>query len=119
MTEDTPRYQAGAGSGLVPHGEATDRLVTYQALIDRVRALEETVEDLLAGRLALTATEPELRVRISHAHTMAGGWRCDGTTVEWIGRSRPDWTAIDLAMSASHATGRIEARERNAAEAAT
>lgn len=98
--------------------------VVMSALADRVQALEASVEDLLAGSAGLTTLEaiepaPELRVRISHAHTLKDGWRCDSTTVEWTGRGPVDWAAIEDAGSQAYDTGRAEARERNAAEAAS
>jgi len=61
--------------------------------------------------------EPEIRVRISHAHTLKDGWRCDSTTVEWTGRGNPDWEAIDSALSAAHGAGRDEAVARNEQDA--
>ena len=89
------------------------------ALVDRVKALEAGVEDLMSGQaagstgLVAVAAEPELRVRISHTHTLKDGWRCDSTTVEWTGRSTPNWDAIRAELSNAHIVGAGEASVRN------
>lgn len=88
------------------------------ALVDRVQALEASVDDLLHGEtcettVTTTIEEPEIRVRIAHSHTLRDGWRCDSTTVEWTGRGVPDWDRIDGALTRSFSMGRIEAEARN------
>ena len=91
------------------------------ALIDRIQALEAAVDNLLhgeAGEPTVTATsdEPELRVRISHAHTLKDGWRCDSTTVEWTGpqSAYADATKrIDAVLRLAWMQADAEARHRN------
>lgn len=88
----------------------------------RIKALEESVEDLLHGEageteIAVRTEEPEIRVRISHAHTLKDGWRCDSTTTEWTGRGEPDWEAIRGDLMAAYLAGRDEADARNRADA--
>ena len=84
----------------------------------RIKALEESVEDLLHGEagdtdVAVRSEEPEIRVRISHAHTLKDGWRCDSTTVEWTGRGEPDWDAMEDRLKRTHLLGIAEAAMRN------
>ena len=90
------------------------------ALIDRVKALEAAVDDLsgahpISGETvaATHRSEPEIRVRISHAHTLKDGWRCDSTTVEWTGAGDPDWDAIRDHLAQAHVIGAGEAGVRN------
>ena len=85
------------------------------ALVDRVKALEQTVEDLLAGGVQ---AEPEIRVRISHAHTLKDGWRCDSTTVEWTGRGPVNWATVGDELHCARIAGQREADARNAEAAA-
>lgn len=60
-----------------------------------------------------TVNGPTIRVRISHAHTLKDGWRCDSTTVEWVGPCPVHWAAISDAMRDAHTVARIEADDRN------
>lgn len=64
------------------------------------------------------STDAQIRVRISHAHTLKDGWRCDSTTVEWIGAEPVDWPLIEAQMSTAYDVARTETRQRNAHEAA-
>jgi len=82
------------------------------ALLDRIKALEESFEALMSGGVARTE-EPEIRVRISHAHTLKDGWRCDSTTTEWTGRGEPDWDRIEVGLKRTHLLGIAEAAMRN------
>lgn len=91
------------------------------ALIDRVKTLEAAVDDLsgaqpISGELVAAAhrSEPEIRVRISHAHTLKDGWRCDSTTVEWTGRCEVDWPEIGRQLRFANAVASAEADARNA-----
>jgi len=86
------------------------------ALLDRIKALEESFEALMSGGVARTE-EPEIRVRIAHTHTKADGWRCNETTVEWTGRGVPDWYAIATHLEAAHGVGSAQAADRNREDA--
>lgn len=70
--------------------------------------------------MTATKNEPQVRVRISHAHTLKDGWRCDGTTVEWDG----DWSNFDPSviadlMELAHKMAVTESEARNNHIAAT
>ena len=58
-------------------------------------------------------TEPTMRVRVSHAHTLKDGWRCDSTTVELDGPLPIDWDDIGVALRRAAIIGRDEADQRN------
>lgn len=83
----------------------------------RIKALEESLEDLLHGEAGETdvtvrVEEPELNVRTNHKVT-AKGWRLDETGVTWTGRGVPDWRAINTEMANAFEFGSVEAARRN------
>lgn len=66
----------------------------------------------------MEAAEPKIRIRISHAHTLKDGWRCDSTTVEWEGSGEVDYSAIQTHLQESFAIAKEEALNRNEMEKA-
>jgi len=103
---------------LEAHARARVIETELSTLVARVKALEESVEDLLHGEAGETDVtvrieEPEIRVRISHAHTLKERWRCDSTTTEWTGRGEPDWDCIEAGLKRTHLLGIAEAAMRN------
>lgn len=79
----------------------------------RVSELEQAVEDIVTGTGVARSDEPTVRTRISHAHTLKDGWRCDSTTVEVEGGGEPDWPAIRRRLRAAAVVGAEEAELRN------
>ena len=67
-------------------------------------------------------TEPTLRIRIAHAHTLKEGWRLSETTVEWAGvgplvGEYQEWSdALRGALSEAYLLGEAEAAHRRDAE---
>lgn len=83
----------------------------------RIKALEESVEDLLHGEagdtdVTVRVEAPELHVRTNHKVT-AKGWRLDETGVTWTGRGVPDWRAINTEMVNAFVHGQEETARRN------
>lgn len=68
----------------------------------------------IAGSDQTIRTEPTIRIRINHAHTLKEGWRLSETTVEWTGPGTPDEAAIQDALLTAQHLGQREAALRNA-----
>ncbi len=61
----------------------------------------------------MNETQPRIRTRINHSHTLKDGWRLSDTTVEWDGEGEPDWDTIKNIMRRAFAEGVNEADLRN------
>jgi hypothetical protein len=90
------------------------------AVHDEVADLRKALDQLQAcpeipamTTLEAIKTEPTIRVRLQHSHTLKEGWRLSETTVEWTGEGNPDWKAIEGAQQGAFAVGANEARFRN------
>jgi hypothetical protein len=70
---------------------------------------------LPATTLEAIKTEPTIRVRLQHSHTLKEGWRLSETTVEWSGEGEIDWQTIDSALRGASLIGNNEAVIRNGA----
>lgn len=86
-----------------------------QALAGQIAELRAQLAEPILGATTVEAvkTEPTVRVRLQHTHTLKEGWRLSESTVEWSGAGTPDWESIAGQLRATAVYGRTEAEDRN------